>query len=167
VADRTDDPRALRPLIAAARESDGHQRLLAAVVGPLAGSRDPEARAAAVDILAREDVEDFVVRGVWRSGADALWEAWCRTGREGVLVQLASCGDQRSVEPMCRALVDPVVAPQTREWLARYASLPGDDAVVPALVQAALDDLAPAQPIAEALKGLGAHEDAIAVYARG
>jgi hypothetical protein len=43
----------------------------------------------------------------------------------------------------------------------------GDNAVVPALVQAALDDLAPAQPIAEALDRLGAREDAVAVFARG
>lgn len=164
---RTDDPRALRALIAAAREPNAPDRLLAAVVGPLAGSPDPDARAAAVDILARDDVEDFVVRGVWRSGANAVWEAWRRTGRETLLVQLAYCGDQRVVEPLCRAIVNASVAPQTREWLARYASWPGDDAVVPALVQAALDDLAPAQPIAEALERLGAREDAVAVFARG
>jgi HEAT repeat protein len=164
---RTDDPRALRALIAAAREPDADDRLLAAVVGPLAGSPDSEARAAAVDILARDDVEDFVVSQVWRSGADAVWEAWRRTGREKLLVQLAYCGDQRAVGPLSRAIVDPTVTPQTREWLARYASWPGDDAVVPALVQAALDDLAPAQPIAEALERLGARDDAVAVFARG
>ncbi|HEY3189173.1 MAG TPA: SMI1/KNR4 family protein [Solirubrobacteraceae bacterium] len=164
---RTDDPRALPALIAAAREPDADDRLLAAVVGPLARSPDPQARAAAVDILARDDVEDFVVSEVWRSGADAVWEAWRRTGREKLLVQLAHLGDQRAVEPLCRAIVDASVAPQTREWLARYAWWPGDDAVVPALVQAALDDRAPAQPIAEALERLGAREDAVAVFARG
>jgi HEAT repeat protein len=164
---RTDNPRALRALIAVAREPDAHDRLLAAVVGPLAGSRDPEARAAAVDILARDDVEDFVISNVWRSGADAVWEAWRRTGHERLLVKLAHCGDQRAVEPLCRAIVDASVTPHTREWLARYAWWPGDAAVVPALVQAAIDDLAPAQPIAEALEHLGARDDAVAVFARG
>jgi hypothetical protein len=164
---RTDDPRALRALIAAASEPDADDRLLAGIVGPLAGSPDPEARAAAADILARDGVEDFVVRRVWRSGGDAVWAAWQRTGRETLLVQLAYCGDQRAVEPPCRAIVDASVAPHTREWLARYAYLPGNDAVVPALAQAALDDLAPAQPIAEALERLGALEDAVAVLARG
>jgi hypothetical protein len=141
---RTDDPRALRALIAAAREPGAHDRLLAAIVGPLAGSPDPGARAAAVDILARDDVEDFVVSRVWGNGADAVWEAWRRSGQERLLVQLAHCCDQRAVEPLSRAIVDESVSPHTREWLARYAWWPGDDTVVPALVQAALDDLAPA-----------------------
>jgi HEAT repeat protein len=164
---QTDNPRVLRALLAAAREPGAPDRLLAAVVGPLAGSPDPEARAAAVDILARDDIEDFVVSSVWRSGADAVWEAWRRTGHERLLVQLAHCADKRAVEPLSRAIVDASVTPYTREWLARYAWWPGDDAVVPALVQAALDDLAPAQPIAEALAHLGARDDAVAIFARG
>jgi HEAT repeat protein len=163
----TDDPRALQAMIAAAREPGATDRILAAVVGHLACSPDPEARAAAVDILARDDVEDFVVSQVWRSGATAVWEAWRRTGHERLLVQLAYCADQRAVEPLRQAIVDPSVTPHTREWLARYAAWPGDYSVVPALVQAALDDLVPAQPIGEALERLGAREDAIAVFARG
>jgi hypothetical protein len=108
---RTDDPRALQALIAAAREPGARDQLLAAVVGDLARSPDPEARAAAIDILARDDIEDFVVSSVWRSGADAVWEAWRRTGHERLLVQLAHCADQRAVEPLCRAIVDPSVTP--------------------------------------------------------
>jgi hypothetical protein len=70
------------------------------------------------------------------------------------------------VEPLSRTIVDPEATSETREWLARYAASPGDPAVIPALREAAEQGLAPLQPIGEALERLGAHDEAIAVYAR-
>ena len=130
---RLPDARATRRVLEIAREPGVSDDLLHAIVGPLAGSGDAEAQAAAVAILSRPATPGDVIGSIWYAGRDALWEAWLQTPNPHLLVQLASCGDPRACEPLARVIVDETQPAEVREKLVRVAAQAGDASVIPAL----------------------------------
>jgi HEAT repeat protein len=158
-----DDARAVAALVEAAR--DAEPRLQAALIAPLAGRDEPEARQAAVGILTRPGVEDWVIRSTWPSAGETVFQAWEQTRDPRLLVQLAYCGDPRAFALLAAAIVDPELDSAHRDALIRYVRA-GEYSLVPALLQAADIPGTLLLPVGQALIRLGAVEEGIAVLAR-
>jgi len=150
---------------------DREPRIRASALPALAVSDDPEAREAAIEVLADPSTPSFVVRSTYRPAGPAVWEAYQRSGNKALLPWLAYLGEDRATNDVVAALRDFDLEPDSEfSWdpladqsdrdLLTYAYYLRDPGVASALV--AVADRIPAwrANIAQNLVRLGAYEQA-------
>ena len=104
--------------------------------------------------------------GIWRCN-EGVWEAWLERRHPLLLAALAKCGDERAVEPLAEALVDPDLPDDERWKLVSSASYQfrDDPRLIAAVIAAATLQSTPARVhTADALLRFGATDEAIAIY---
>jgi HEAT repeat protein len=145
--------------------ADPEPRIRMTVAGPLAASSDPVAIAAARAMFADPATPSHAFSSVYRC-SEAIWVAWLDSGDRRLIEPLANCGDERIVEVLVEAIVDPDLPDQERSHLISAAGRRLlDPRLVPALVAGAEFQIPQGRVhTAGSLERIGAIGEAIAMY---